>query len=196
MSTPQAWQHGWWHHAHTCPSPNYDARPANAQIDLIVIHSISLPPGEYGGAYIQHLFTNQLDWNAHPYFASIRNLRVSAHFVINRNGSTTQYVSCNQRAWHAGQSCWRGRTRCNDDSIGIELEGLDGQTFTPAQYHALQQLACAIAQHYPICHIAGHEHIAPTRKTDPGAGFDWQLFQSTTQLPKAWFPSGIFRGAK
>lgn len=196
MTNPFVWQQGWWQNAHICPSSNCDARPLGAQVDLIVIHSISLPPGKYGGVYIQQLFTNQLNWDAHPYFDTIRGLRVSAHFVIDRDGNTTQYVSCKQRAWHAGTSCWRGRECCNDDSIGIELEGLDGQKFTSAQYKALQILACAIVQTYPIAYIAGHEHIAPMRKTDPGAGFDWQYFQKISKLPVDWFPDSVWVAKK
>lgn len=191
MNNPSAIQQGWWHHARMCQSPNYDDRPAHAQIDLLVLHSISLPPAQYGGAYIEQLFTNQLDCAAHPYFERLRNMRVSAHFVIDRHGNTTQYVSCNHRAWHAGQSSWRGRNRCNDDSIGIELEGLEGLHFTPAQYHTLKQLTHALLHAYPIDYIAGHEHIAPTRKADPGAGFDWKYFQKITQLPCTYFPEGV-----
>jgi AmpD protein len=158
--------------AHT-PSPNHGPRPAAAQIDLLVIHSISLPPGVYGGRWIDALFTNTLDWDAHPYFQQIRGLEVSAHFVVRRTGEVVQFVSCERRAWHAGRSVWRGRDNCNDDSIGIELEGLEGERFEPAQYDSLVGLCQAIARQYPVGHVAGHEHIAPGRKGDPGAGFNW-----------------------
>lgn len=155
-------------------------------IDLVVIHSISLPPGEFGGGQVQQLFTNQLEWDAHPYFQSIRGLQVSSHFFITRDGTPWQFVSCDDRAWHAGQSSYRGRENCNDDSIGIELEGLEGGRFEPAQYEALSALCAAILARYPVTHLAGHEHIAPGRKHDPGAGFDWTLLQKSLGLP-AWY---------
>lgn len=169
-------------------SPNYNQRPLAAAIDLIVVHSISLPPGEYGGPYIAQLFTNTLDWDAHPYFQSIRGLEVSAHFVIARTGKVTQFVNCNDRAWHAGQSCYRGQTGCNDNSIGIELEGLEGGLFTPEQYQSLAVLCEAIMASYPIEAIAGHEHIAPGRKADPGAGFDWTLLQERLKSRSIQWP--------
>jgi len=140
-----------------------------------VVHSISLPPGVYGGSEVAQLFTNQLDWDAHPYFETIRGLQVSAHFFIRRDGSLWQFVSCDDRAWHAGQSHYRGRDNCNDDSIGVELEGLEGDTFTPAQYQALADLLRAVAGHYPLTDVAGHAHIAPGRKLDPGPGFQWEV---------------------
>jgi AmpD protein len=140
---------------------------------LLVIHSISLPPGEYGGDAIERLFTNQLDWTEHPYFETIRGLKVSAHFVVRRDGELLQFVSCDRRAWHAGASAWRGRANCNDFSIGVELEGLEGGCFEAAQYEALAALARGLARRYPIESVAGHEHVAPGRKRDPGAGFDW-----------------------
>ena len=140
---------------------------------MLVIHSISLPPGQYGGEAVQALFTNQLDWDAHPYFSEIRGLQVSSHFYIERDGSLWQFVSADQRAWHAGQSEYRGRTNCNDDSIGIELEGLEGDVFENAQYAQLTRLCQSLQQRYPIAHVVGHEHIAPGRKQDPGPGFDW-----------------------
>ncbi|MDO5653597.1 MAG: 1,6-anhydro-N-acetylmuramyl-L-alanine amidase AmpD, partial [Brachymonas sp.] len=166
------WNQGWWSAAHHQPSPNFGPRPAHACIDLLVLHSISLPPGEYGTGCIDRLFANTLDFDAHPYFQQIRGLEVSAHFLVRRDGTITQYVSCDDRAWHAGNSCWRGREQCNDDSIGIELEGLEGTPFADAQYPALARLAQAVAAHYPLRHVAGHEHIAPGRKFDPGAAFD------------------------
>ncbi len=142
-------------------------------VPLLVIHSISLPPGEYGGDAIERLFTNRLDWGAHAYFETIRGIEVSAHFVIRRDGELIQFVSCDRRAWHAGRSCWRGRDDCNDFSIGVELEGLEGEHFEAAQYAALATLARALARRYPIEAVAGHEHVAPGRKGDPGAGFEW-----------------------
>jgi AmpD protein len=140
---------------------------------LAVLHSISLPPGVYGGDAIERLFTNRLDWDAHPYFQSIRGLAVSSHFVIRRDGAVQQFVSCDERAWHAGRSSWLGRENCNDWSVGIELEGLEGEVFEPAQYEALVSVLKALCQHYPIAHLVGHEHVAPGRKIDPGPGFDW-----------------------
>ncbi|WP_027017150.1 1,6-anhydro-N-acetylmuramyl-L-alanine amidase AmpD [Comamonas composti] len=167
------WQGGWLQNVRHLASPNFGPRPDQACIDLAVIHSISLPPGEYGTGAVQQLFMNQLDWNAHPYYQGIRGLEVSAHFFITRAGEIWQFVDCDARAWHAGASAWRGRERCNDDSIGIELEGLEGLIFEPAQYASLAWLCQALALRYPIAHAAGHEHIAPGRKLDPGAGFDW-----------------------
>lgn len=174
------WQQGWLHSRAAAypvqhqPSPNFGPRPPGACIDLAVLHSISLPPGQYGTSCVQQLFANQLDWDAHPYFQSIRGLEVSAHFFITRQGLIWQFVSADERAWHAGASSWRGRSNCNDDSIGIELEGLEGRTFEPPQYLSLAWLLQQLAAHYPLAHLAGHEHIAPGRKHDPGAGFDWQ----------------------
>lgn len=155
------------------PSPNCDARPADIAIELIVIHNISLPPGEFGGAAIEQLFTNTLDCAAHPYYTALENLRVSAHFLIRRDGALTQFVACGLRAWHAGESNWRGRAGCNDYSIGIELEGADNQAFADAQYDALGELVRALRARYPVTEITGHSDIAPARKTDPGPCFDW-----------------------
>jgi AmpD protein len=187
-ATQLLWQGGWYGFAHRLASPNSGARPAGAQIDLIVVHSISLPPGQYGGDEVQRLFCNTLDWNAHPFFKGIEGMTVSAHFYIRRHGELWQFVSCEDRAWHAGASCYRGRDNCNDDSIGIELEGLEGQTFEPAQYEALAALCAAIGQQYPVQHIAGHEHIAPGRKHDPGAGFDWAALRRSLAWPEQCFP--------
>jgi len=181
------WDGGWYRFARRLGSPNFGSRPAGAQIDLIVLHSISLPPGEYGGSAVEQLFTNTLAWDAHPYFKSIEGLEVSAHFYIRRDGQLLQFVDCEHRAWHAGASSWRGRQNCNDDSIGIELEGLEGDGFEPAQYESLAQLCAAIAQHYPIAHIAGHEHVAPGRKHDPGAGFDWERLRRSLAWPREQF---------
>jgi AmpD protein len=182
------WEQGWYRFAHRVVSPNFGPRPQGAQVDLIVVHSISLPPGVYGGDEVPQLFTNTLDWDAHPYFQQIRGMQVSAHFFIRRDGALLQFVSCDDRAWHAGASCYRGRANCNDDSVGIELEGLEGETFEPAQYEALAAVCSAIAQHYPVRHVAGHEHIAPGRKKDPGAGFDWSVLQRELGWPAEWFP--------
>lgn len=168
-----AWRHGWWRGAKARASPNFGARPAHAQITLVVLHSISLPPGAYGGADVERLFTNTLDCDAHPYYDSLRGLEVSAHFFLRRDGELLQFVSCDDRAWHAGRSQWRGRAGCNDWSIGIELEGLEGQAFEPSQYRRLGELLRELARQYPIAEVVGHEHVAPDRKRDPGPGFDW-----------------------
>lgn len=164
---------GFYPQARQIHSPNQDARPNNCLIELIVIHNISLPPGEYGGNGVTALFTNKLDPTAHPYYAEIQHLRVSSHFFIRRTGEVIQYVSCLNRAWHAGVSCWQGRERCNDFSVGIELEGSDHEAFEPAQYQALNLLIADLKQRYPITGVAGHADIAPGRKTDPGPYFDW-----------------------
>ena len=168
-----AWRGGWLQAARRIDSPNFGPRPAGVAIELVVIHSISLPPGEYGGDAIERLFTNRLDPAAHPYFETIRELRVSAHFLVRRDGELVQFVSCDQRAWHAGESAWNGRTNCNDFSLGIELEGLEGGTFEEAQYERLAATVIRLAARYPIRTVLGHEHVAPGRKRDPGAGFDW-----------------------
>lgn len=165
---------GWLTAARRLPSPNCDPRPDGEAITLVVIHSISLPPGEFGGPGVEALFTNQLDPTTHPYYETLRDLRVSAHFFIRRNGELVQFVPCSQRAWHAGASSWRGRARCNDFSIGIELEGSDAVPFTDAQYAALNRLLAVLCAAYPIADVVGHADIAPGRKTDPGPHFDWQ----------------------
>lgn len=186
------WRDGWYQFSRRLASPNFGPRPGSATIDLVVLHSISLPPGQYGGDEVERLFTNQLDWNAHPYFQTIRGMEVSAHFLIRRNGDLVQFVSCNDRAWHAGASSYRGRNNCNDNSIGIELEGVEGGLFDACQYETLSCLCAAILQHYPIAYIAGHEHIAPGRKADPGIGFDWPLLQQALGCTSQYFPDGIF----
>ena len=173
MAQRAQWREGWWAGAQHCPSPNFGPRPAGTKVTLAIVHSISLPPGCFGGDAVQRLFTNRLDWDAHPYYDSIRGLRVSAHFLLRRSGRTQQFVSCDQRAWHAGASLWRGRADCNDWSIGIELEGLEGGTFEPAQYTQLTHLLQLLSRRYPLFEAVGHEHVAPGRKADPGAGFDW-----------------------
>jgi N-acetyl-anhydromuramoyl-L-alanine amidase len=182
------WEQGWYRFARRCVSPNRGTRPAAAVIDLIVLHSISLPPGQYGGDEVRQLFTNTLDWDAHPYFQTIRGMEVSAHFFIRRNGELWQFVSCDDRAWHAGASRYRGRDNCNDDSVGVELEGLEGTAFEDAQYETLRSLCAALAQRYPIAHIAGHEHIAPGRKQDPGPGFDWPALRRSLGWLHSRFP--------
>ena len=189
----EAWPNGRCPFAHWLASPNFGPRPARVQIDLIVLHSISLPPGIYGGNQVQELFSNQLDWSAHPYFKQIEGLQVSAHFYIRRDGQIWQFVSCDDRAWHAGASQYRGRSNCNDDSIGIELEGLEGESFEPAQYQALATLCPALILRYPIAYLAGHEHIAPGRKADPGPGFDWILLQKSLGLGDQYFPEGVLQ---
>ena len=185
------WKDGWYRFARHLASPNHGVRPERARTDLIVLHSISLPPGQFGGDEVQRLFTNQLDWDVHPYFESIRDIEVSAHFYIQRQGELWQFVSCDDRAWHAGLSSWRGRPNCNDDSIGIELEGLEGELFEPAQYETLASLCPALAERYPIHFIAGHEHIAPGRKKDPGSGFEWRRLQKNLGWPDRMFPREI-----
>lgn len=182
------WQDGWYRYARWLTSPNFGARPAGATIDLIIIHAISLPPGQYGGSHVQELFTNRLDWQAHPYFESIRGLQVSAHFFIARDGGLWQFVACPARAWHAGQSHYLGRDNCNDNAIGIELEGVEDGPFEAEQYETLGSLCAALVQAYPIQHLAGHEHVAPGRKRDPGPGFDWLRLQSSLGLPDHCFP--------
>jgi N-acetyl-anhydromuramoyl-L-alanine amidase len=167
------WQDGWWALAQRVPSPNHGERPHPVSIDTAVIHSISLPPGIYGGPEVLQLFANKLDWNAHPYFEGIRGIEVSTHFFIRRTGAIIQCVSIDRRAWHAGVSQWMGRTNLNDFSVGIELEGLEGERFDVQQYHSLTKLCQALQRKLPLTHIVGHEHVAPGRKQDPGAGFDW-----------------------
>ncbi len=186
--TASPWSGGWHNGAVHLPSPNFGPRPAGAVTDLVVVHSISLPPGEYGGTAVQQLFTNTLVWDAHPYYQSIRGLQVSAHFFVRRDGTVWQFVDCDQRAWHAGASWYRGRPQCNDDSIGIELEGLEGGPFEPAQYATLARLCTDLAQRYPLAHVAGHEHIAPGRKADPGPGFDWGRLQKILGWDAGRFP--------
>ena len=168
------WANGWYAGARHCASPNFGARPADAVLDLVLLHSISLPPGVYGGDAVERLFTNTLDWDAHPYFQTIRGLEVSAHFFIRRDGALWQFVSCDDKAWHAGTSFYRERHNCNDFAIGVELEGLEGQTFEPAQYAALRVLLTALMENYPVRFLAGHSDVAPGRKIDPGSGFEWR----------------------
>ncbi|RFC39343.1 MAG: AmpD protein [Candidatus Nitrotoga sp. CP45] len=167
---------GWVSGLRRLASPNCDFRPSGTTIDLLVIHNISLPPGEFGGQAVAQLFTNTLDTDAHPYFVQLKGVRVSAHFLIQRTGKIIQLVPCGKRAWHAGVSMWHGRTACNDFSIGIELEGTDFLPFCDQQYAALIRLTRVLKRAYPIREIAGHSDIAPGRKTDPGRGFDWPRY--------------------
>jgi AmpD protein len=160
------------------PSPNFDDRPADAAVELLVIHNISLPPGEFGGDAVIDLFLNRLDPQAHPYYEGIAALRVSSHFLIRRDGALLQFVPCAKRAWHAGQSQWCGRDRCNDFSVGIELEGTDDLAFSDAQYECLSVLARTLYARYPIKNSVGHSEIAPGRKTDPGPHFSWPRYFS------------------
>ncbi|MBK6629829.1 MAG: 1,6-anhydro-N-acetylmuramyl-L-alanine amidase AmpD [Betaproteobacteria bacterium] len=176
---------GWLTGPRRVPSPNCDERPAGQLIRLIVVHAISLPPGEFGGDGIERLFTNTLDPAAHPYYREILSLRVSAHFLIRRAGDVVQFVPCHLRAWHAGASSWRGAEGCNDFSIGIELEGSDDLSFGPPQYATLARLVHNLRQHYPIEDIVGHSDIAPGRKTDPGPQFDWMQFHRLLAISEA-----------
>ncbi len=167
---------GWLNGVEHLPSENHNARP-HAEISLLVIHNISLPPGQFGTGMVEALFTNQLPIDAHPYFTDLAGLKVSAHFFIKRDGAITQFVSCLDRAWHAGVSAFQGREACNDFSLGIELEGVDHQAYSEAQYQSLNQLANELTRHYPMItaeRICGHSDIAPSRKTDPGPAFFWQ----------------------
>ncbi len=188
---------GWCSAARREPSPNCDERPEGAITDLLVIHNISLPPGEFGGSYIADLFCNRLDYAAHPYFEQLRPLRVSAHFLVRRDGTLVQFVAAHRRAWHAGVSVFDGRERCNDFSIGIEMEGTDFESFTEAQYETLLSLSRALVTRYDLAAVAGHEHIAPVRKTDPGPFFDWDRYrQELLEIinpAQLRFPSGVHK---
>lgn len=173
--------HGWVHRARREPSPNHDQRPDVTPVELLVIHHISLPAGDFSGDAIEQLFTNRLDTSSHPSFASLVGLRVSAHFLIRRRGELIQFVSGDNRAWHAGQSCFQGRERCNDFSIGIELEGTGDRPFTQAQYRALASLTAMLVKRWPLRFVVGHSDIAPGRKHDPGPTFDWTRYLETTK---------------
>ena len=168
---------GWLRDARQTASPNFDDRPDSVDVSLIVIHAISLPPSRFGSDDIERFFTNALDPAAHPYFAEIASMKVSAHFLIRRNGELIQFVSCHKRAWHAGVSTWKGRERCNDYSIGIELEGCDELPFEEAQYQRVIALVDVLRRCYPISALAGHCDVAPERKTDPGPCFDWRRLE-------------------
>jgi AmpD protein len=183
------WKAGWYRDAASCPSPHANERPGGALVDLIVVHSISLPPGRFGGGAIFALFTGTLEDQADPYFRQLRGLEVSSHFFIRRDGAIWQFVDCDRRAWHAGTSRYRGRDACNDDSVGIELEGLeDGDAFEAAQYEALEQLCRDLKTRYPIQYVAGHADIAPGRKVDPGKSFDWTRLQASLAWSPGFFP--------
>lgn len=191
MTAPAArWTGGWYAAARRIVSPNFGPRPPGCEVTLAIVHSISLPPGQYGGDEIERLFTNRLDWSAHPYFEQIRGAQVSAHFLIRRDGELQQFVSIEQRAWHAGRSSWGGRDDCNDYSVGIELEGLEDHPFEPMQYIALAQLLQDVAACCPIVQVVGHEHVAPGRKCDPGRGFEWSRLAALLGWPDGCFPAG------
>jgi len=164
--------------ARQIPSPNADARPRGARITLLVVHNISLPPGVFGGDDVVRLFTNTLDCSSQPAYEALQALRVSAHFFIRRTGEVVQFVACERRAWHAGESTWNGRSRCNDFSIGVELEGTDTVPYADVQYRRLADLVIALRRRYPIADLAGHSDVAPARKTDPGPAFDWPRLQA------------------
>ena len=180
--------HGWYRYARHRPSPHCDARPYGVALDLLVLHNISLPAGQFGGNFIDALFLGTLDCRAHPSFAALEGLRVSAHFLVRRDGSLVQYVGCEQRAWHAGASSFLGRSRCNDYSVGIELEGSDTIAFEAAQYDSLVALVDALIEAYPIRFIVGHSDVAPGRKTDPGPYFDWAALRRASGLDSSRFP--------
>lgn len=184
-------RHGWLSAAPgltRLPSPNVDQRPVGAQVSLLVLHNISLPPGEFGGGHVADLFLNRIAYDAHPTLQSLRNLRVSAHFFIRRDGTLIQFASTESRAWHAGVSNLHGRERCNDFSIGIELEGTDTLPYTDAQYTSLARLTPALQARYPLRFAWGHEHIAPKRKTDPGPAFNWSRFGHECQFLRRALP--------
>jgi AmpD protein len=171
-------------------SPNRDQRPAETAITLVVVHGISLPPGEFGGDAIERFFTNRLDPQAHPYYANIAARKVSAHFLVRRDGALVQFVACGERAWHAGASAWEGKDACNDYSIGIELEGTDEVPYTPAQYETLARLSKTLRRRYPISDLVGHSDIAPGRKTDPGPVFDWRRLRRLLGSARLRTPAG------
>ena len=182
---------GWWGGADWFKSPNYDDRPTGVPIELVLIHHISLPPGQFGNNYIADFFQNKLDPNAHPYFQEISDHQVSSHFLIERDGQVQQFVSTLHRAWHAGVSEFFGRESCNDFSIGIELEGTEDLPFQPAQYAALKELVTVLKKKYSIAAYAGHSDVAPGRKRDPGIHFDWNLFAQSAGIPSRQLPYGL-----
>jgi AmpD protein len=181
---------GWVEGVRRVRSPNFDDRPAGAAVDLLVLHNISLPPGRFGSGGVERLFCNDTGPPAHPFLELLAGLRVSAHFLVARDGDITQFVGCGQRAWHAGVSSFEGRAGCNDFSVGIELEGTDFVAFEPAQYLALARLTRALRTSLPLRAVRGHSHVAPGRKTDPGPLFDWRRFAALAELPADWLPSG------
>lgn len=177
----KAIENGWWLNARKLPSPNFNARPAGSDISLLVIHNISLPPGRFGGGYVEAFFLNSLNPNDHPYFETIAGVEVSAHCFIDRQGLVTQFVSFDERAWHAGRSAFQGEQECNDFGVGIELEGTDNLAYTDEQYASLIELSMLLLRLYPkltLDRIVGHSDIAPERKTDPGDAFDWQKYKN------------------
>ncbi len=186
------WQvDGWLSGVPWLPSPNFGERPAGWAVSLVVIHNISLPPGEFGGERVEDFFLNRLDPDADPYFSTIAEMQVSAHFYIRRDGRVVQFVACDRRAWHTGASCWRERENCNDYSVGIELEGSDDRPYDAGQYRSLWRLLDALRQRYPIAAIAGHCHVAPGRKSDPGPYFDWPALRE--RYPDLDLPAEIKR---
>lgn len=191
-------RHGWLQAATgvtLAPSPNCDTRPPGDDASLLVLHNISLPPGRFGGPEVVDFFLNRLDYTSHPWLECIRDLRVSAHFFVRRDGGIVQFVSTYDRAWHAGISMFEGRERCNDFSIGIELEGTDDQAYADAQYAALQRLLPALRARHPLRAVRGHEHIAPQRKTDPGPAFDWKRFGRECGIQRRYLPNRAIRSA-
>ena len=182
---------GWVSGARHLPSPNQDGRPPGIRIELLLIHNISLPPGQFGTGQIERLFTNRLDPDAHPYFATLQGLQVSAHFLVARDGHVTQFVGCAERAWHAGVSVFEGRPRCNDFSIGIELEGTDQLAYSDVQYENLAHLARALFAAYPLRAVRGHSDVSSPRKTDPGTAFDWRRFAGALNTDPAAFAPGL-----
>lgn len=182
---------GWLRGARRLPSPNSDHRPPGTAVEVVVIHGISLPPGRFGSGCVADLFRNRLDWNAHPFFQEIIGLRVSSHVLVERDGSLSQFVPLHRRAWHAGESRWRGRPRVNDFSVGIELEGTDERPYEDAQYATLAAVVDALRAWFPAITprgIVGHCHVSPGRKTDPGPAFDWQRLGDALDLPAGWRP--------
>ena len=185
-------RHGWLKPGPTVtllPSPNVDRRPPGTQVSLLVLHNISLPPGQFEGSCVADLFLNRLDHSLHPWLERLRGLRVSAHFFVRRDGSVVQFASTDDRAWHAGVSRFAGRERCNDFSVGIELEGADHTPYTDAQYAAAARLTRLLRVRHPIAHVRGHEHIAPGRKTDPGPAFKWARYGRESGLPRRALPA-------
>ena len=172
------------------PSPNFNERPLGSKVSLLVIHNISLPPGQFGTPYVADLFLNRINLSADPWFKNLEGLKVSAHFLIDRQGHITQFVSCDKRAWHAGVSNFNGQEDCNDFSIGVELEGTDLLPYTMAQYAALSDLSTCLRAHYPLDAVRGHCEIAPGRKTDPGQSFDWQHYAALAAWPETALGSG------
>lgn len=196
LAGDEAWPGGWCPAALARPSPHCNARPAGRALDLVVLHSISLPPGVYGGDAIERLFAGTLDPDAHPSFAGLRGLEVSAHFLVRRDGSLMQFVAVTDRAWHAGRSSWRGEENVNHRSVGIELEGLEGLGFEPAQYRVTAALLRALRRRWPgLAEVVGHEHVAPGRKGDPGPGFAWPRLQALLGPDGPCFPEAAAQQA-